>query len=176
MKERSLWKEEKRIPDWEGNMGVLFGAALNGVRYPMYMYPGDSNQSYEDMEERGSNGVMLVNNTDEELAARKRGYDNIHAGMIANKVLINWYWDLEDFSPKQLVYFAQEEFGVDLPIEAHQLKLLDAVLRLTKAAPQNCNRIVLMAHTIKLNYDETLSSIRKMIEGVPEEIVQEFTA
>lgn len=176
MRPENIWRNKKRVPDFEGNIGILLGG-LEGARYPMYMYPGASDQSYEEMEARGSNGgVILVNDTSEEDAARLKGYDNIHAGMLSNKVLVNWFWDLEDFSPKQLVVFAKEEFDVDLPIEAGQVKLLDCVLRLTKAAPQNCNRVVLMAHTIKMNYDETLSTIKKMVENVPEEVVREFVA
>ena len=43
-------------------------------------------------------------------------------------------------------------------------KLFQAVCKLTRAAPQNRNRIVLMAHSVKLNYDETLAEIRKAME------------
>ena len=153
----------------------MFGEGI-GQRYPMYMYLGDSRQCRDDIEIQGSDAVILVDNTEAELNARARGYDNINAGMIANKVLINWFWDIEDFSPKQLVVFAKEEFDIDLPAEADQIKLMQSVLLLTKHAPQNCNRIVLMAHTIKMNYDETMSTIRKMVVGAKEERVTEFMA
>lgn len=169
----SIWRDNARIPDFEAQ-GLFFDLAGLGNRYPMYMYLGPSDQDADEMEARGSKGVVLVNDTSEELAARAKGYDNIHAGMIQNKVLINWYWDLEDFSPKQLSIFAKEEFEVDLPKEADQTVLLDAVLKLTKAAPQNCNRIVLMAHTIQMNYDETLSTIRKMAENASEVETKEY--
>lgn len=155
-------------------MGMIFGGGVDGRRYPLYMYLGDSNDQ-ENIEAQ-KDGVIIVNNTSEEIAARGKGYDNIHAGMIANKVLVNWFWDLEDFSAKQLVVFAKEEFDIDLPIEAGQIQLLNSVLRLTKAAPQNSNRIILMAHTVKMNYEETLSTIRKMTRDIKPEVVMEFVA
>ena len=168
----SIWFSNPLKPDVEAPCPMI----MNGdyVRYPMYMYLGDSN---EDLEFEGSRSrCILVENTQQEEDALLRGYDHIHAGMMANKVLINWYWDLEDFSKKQLVIFAKEEFEIDLPIEATQIKLLNAVLLLTRHAPQNCNRIILMAHTIEMNYDETLSTIRKMVKDAPETVVREFVA
>ena len=65
-------------------------------------------------------------------------------------------------SPKQLRLFAREEFGVDLP-DADQEILFDAVLKLTRSAPQNNNRLILMAHTMKMNYDETLAQIEHAV-------------
>lgn len=105
----------------------------------------------------------LVENTDEDREARAKGFDNITSGAMANRYLINWFWDFEDFSVRQLTVFAKEEYGVDLPIEAGQEKLFQAVCELTKAAPQNRNRLILMAHSIKMNYDETLEEIRRVM-------------
>lgn len=117
---------------------------------------------------------VLVKDEIEENAAREKGYDNISAAALSNRYLINWFWDLEDMSAKQLHVFAQEEYGVDLPIEAGQQKLFELVCELTRHAPQNQSRLVLMAHTIKMNYDETLEEIKRMmipgINGVASEV------
>jgi len=123
-----------------------------GRRHPMMMYQDGMD-------------AIAVQNTDEEEAARLKGFDELTAGMMSNKQLSNWFWDLEDLSPKQLVVFAQEEYGVDLPVGASQEKLFQAVCKLTRAAPYNKNRIVLMAHTVKLNYDATLAEIKKAVDS-----------
>lgn len=107
---------------------------------------------------------ITIDSPDAEKAAKLQGFDHISAGQMANRNMVNWFWDIEDMSAKQLVVFAQDEYEIDLPIEAGQDKLFQAVCRLTRAAPQNRNRIVLMAHTIKLNYDATLAEISRTFE------------
>jgi hypothetical protein len=124
---------------------------IRGKKYPFMMY-------------RDGADPLAVHDTAEEDEAYRNGYDPITAGQMANRNLVNWFWDLEDFSVKQLLVFAKDEYGVDLPAEASQEKLFAAVCKLTRAAPQNRNRIVLMAHTIKLNYDETLAEITRAME------------
>lgn len=112
---------------------------------------------------------ILVHNTEEDEKAKAGGWEKVWAPITANRDIVNWYWDIEDMSPKQLVVYAQEEFGVDLPIDAKQDKLMKAVLELIKNAPNNRNRLVLMAHTLKFNYDETIKEIREMsVGGRPE--------
>jgi len=142
---------EPQMPD--GAHEVMF-AGLNDEQvpqYPRYMYRGNEH--------------LLVENPEQEIEARKQGWDTITAAAMSNRHLINWAWDLEDFSPRQLVVFAQDEFGIDLPIEAGQEALFKAVTELSKHAPQNRNRLVLMAHTIEMNYDATLAEIRRMADG-----------
>ena len=143
--------EPEREPDYVLNFGGLVGG--NGFAvYPHYMYRDDDEP-------------ILINNEEEEKEARKKGYDHITAGTLANRHLVNWFWDLEDMSPKQLVVFAKEEYGIELPIEAGQLKLFEALCELTKHSPKNRNRLILMAHTVAMNYDETLEQIQRTIEN-----------
>jgi len=110
---------------------------------------------------------ILVYNTEDDEKAREQGYEEPHVPITANHSVSNWFWDLEDMSPRQLRVYAVEEYDVDLPEEASQETLFRAVLDLGKHAPQNRNRLVLMAHTIKMNYDETLEEIRRMMTGPP---------
>jgi len=128
--------------------------------YPRYMY----RDGYE---------PRLINSPEEEKQARKEGWDTITAAAMSNRHLVNWVWDLEDFSPRQLVVFAHDEFGVNLPVDAGQEKLFRAVTELARFAPQNRNRLVLMAHTIAMNYDATLEEIRRMAKGEGQNLVTE---
>ena len=138
--------------------GLTFGGLMQGRQkpaFPRWMH-------------KDAKPPRLVNNTDEAEAANAEGFDNITAAGMSNKHLINWFWDLEDMSPRQLVVFAKDEYGVDLPIEAGQETLFQAVVELTRHAPQNRNRLVLMAHTIRMEYDATLEEIRRMIGATGE--------
>jgi hypothetical protein len=148
--------------------GINIRYDLAPNRYPFWLYKD------------GAEPVM-VKNEDEEKTARADGYDTVTAGITANRYLVNWFWDLEDMSAKQLHIFAKEEYGVDLPIEAGQERLFRAVCELTLHAPQNQNRLILMAHTIKMNYDETIEEIKRMMvhpsQGMASETISlEFEA
>jgi len=126
--------------------------AKRGRQYPKMMYRDDADP-------------ITVENTEAEAEAKLKGFDVVSANQMCNRHLINWFWDLEDLSPKQLVVFAQDEYNVDLPADASQEKLFQCVCLLSRAAPQNRDRIILMAHTIKMNYDETLEEIRRVMEN-----------
>jgi hypothetical protein len=156
--------------------GVFMGLDGPGInirydlapRYPFWLYKDDCEP-------------VMVHNEDEEQALRADGYDTVTASILSNRYLINWFWDLEDMSPKQLVAFAQDEYGIDLPLEAGQDRLFKAVVELSKHAPQNRNRLILMAHTVKMKYEETMEEIRRMVlrpspDMVTENISCEFEA
>jgi len=119
----------------------------------------------------------IVNNTQEDQEANDAGWKAVNVPMGRNPQLLNWHWDLEDFSAKQMVLFAKEEFNIELPFEAGVEKLFKVIWDLTKSAPANENRIILMAQTIKMEYDETLEEIKRLIETEPAEVtVEEFYA
>lgn len=126
--------------------------------------PGQKRIPYPCVLYREGEEPLMVENTEEEAEARERGFDSVTPGALSNRYLVNWFWDFEDMSPRQLVVFAKDEYGVDLPIECGQLKLFQLVCDLTRSAPQNRNRLILMAHTMKLNYDETLEEIKRAID------------
>ena len=128
--------------------------------YPRWMYRQDTQP-------------VLIKNTEAEVEAREKGFDNISASALSNRDLINFFWDFEDFSVRQLLVYAQDEFGIELPAEASQEKLFKAVCILTKNCPQNRNRLVLMAHTIEMEYDATLEEIRRMAEASGPDYINE---
>ena len=124
---------------------------------------------------------ILVHDTAQEMAAREIGFDNITAAAMSNRNLNNWFWDLEDMSARQLIVFAKDEYKVDLPEDASQEALFKSVCKLTRHAPQNRNRLILMAHTIKMNYDATIAEIQRLADGngqglEKEVITEEFWA
>ena len=151
------------LKGFEGEKGIR--ANLPGVklRYPCTLH-------------KDGFDPIVVNNEDEENQARLDGYDSLTASAMANNYMTNWIWDLEDLSPKQLAVFAKDEYGVNLMVEAGQSELFMAVCELARHAPQNRNRLVLMGHTIKLNYDATIAEIKRMIanpdgEGLESETI-----
>ncbi len=149
---------------YEGNEMVVGG--------PLPVYPC---WLYHDKHE-----PRIVYNEDEEKQAKLEGFDHVNSTMMSNKTLVNWFWDFEDMSPKQLCVYSKEEYGVELPIEAGQKKLFQAVTELTRYAPQNKNRMVFMAHELPMKYEATLDEIRRMVDDPGEMNVErtyeEFTA
>jgi len=119
-------------------------------RYPFYMY----HDCFE---------PALIENEDQEKEYKDKGYDLFTAGMLSNKGVVNWYWDLEDLSAKQLVVFAKDEYGVDLPVEAGQVVLYRAICDLSRSAPQNTNRLVFIAQVLDMKLTETVNEINRMI-------------
>jgi len=120
-------------------------------------YPAWRYHKYED--------PMIVNNTDEDEAAGKKGWRVLNQPRQAVPYMMNWRWDLEDLSPRQLCLYALNEFGVELPKELGKERLIKMIWQLSREAPENEDRIVLMAQTIKMNYDETQDQIRRSLDG-----------
>lgn len=104
----------------------------------------------------------IVKNTAEDIQASCAGWKD--PGMLITAVphMANWNHDLEDMDAKQLVLFAREEYDVDLPPKAGVEKLLKAIWRLAQVAPQNEGRMILLAQSVEMNYDETLKEIERM--------------
>ena len=128
--------------------------------YPRWLYREDTEP-------------ILVENAEQEAEAREKGFDNITAAALSNRNVINWFWDLEDMSPKQLVVFAKDEFEIDLPIEAGQDALFKAVCRLSRDLARG-GRMVLMAHEIEMKYDAMLDEIKRMASGDGQGLVTEY--
>jgi len=146
--------------DYEHTCIFLGLNCLQVPEYPRWMYREDT-------------VPVLIKDAAAEAEAREKGFDNITAAALSNRNLINFFWDLEDLSPRQLLVYAKDEFDVDLPAEARQETLFRAVCRLTRSAPQNRNRLVLMAHTIEMKYDACLSEIRRMTDGMGQDLETE---
>lgn len=101
----------------------------------------------------------IVYNTEEDDQARAEGWENPQVPITAVQNFCNYYHDLEDFNNEQLCYYAMAEFGVDLPVEAPKSKLLWAIWQLAANSKKTKNRIVLLAQSIDMNYDETVKEI-----------------
>lgn len=134
--------------------GIFFMGLVNEDRcYPAWRY-------------HKFNVPTIVHDTAEDLAAQAKGYATANMPRTSVPYLHNFRWDLEDMTARQLVMFAHEEFeGVELPIDLGKEKLLLCIWQLMKEKPQSKEQIVLMAQTLKMNYDETLEQIKRHVGG-----------
>ncbi len=132
---------------WHG-----FHAENDGPKYPAWRYHRVLDP-------------IIVTDTEHDEAVKKQGYEELAYTYMSNRTMINWFWDIEDMSPKQLVIYAKEEWDIDLPIEAGQDKLQDAIFKLARWAPNNRERLVFMAHEINMNYDAVQQEIRDMAKN-----------
>jgi len=119
------------------------------VKYPAWRY----HALYE---------PRVVENTDEDQVASDQGWKDPQTPITSLQGFNNFYHDLEDMNPRQLVAYAKEEYGADLPVEAGKAKLLWAIWKIASQSPKNEGRMVLLAQSIKMNYDETQSEILRM--------------
>ncbi len=113
---------------------------------------------------------IIVKNIEEEEEAKKKGYEELLYTCVSNKSLINWFWDIEDMSPKQLVVYAKDAWNIDLPIEGGQERLQQAIFELAKWNPNNRDRLIFMAHEIPMNYDAVQQEIRDLTKNGMTEI------
>lgn len=144
-------KIEKKRPEGPG----IFVKGLHGHDKP---YPA---WRYHELFE-----PITVQNTDEDEQAALAGWKTMDTPITGVQHLSNWRHDLEDMTAKQLVLFALEEFGVKLPVEAGEVRLVKAMWHLTHLAPQHSGRICLLAQSIEMDYDATIQEIKDLAEGV----------
>jgi hypothetical protein len=107
----------------------------------------------------------LVRNTEQDNQASIDGWKEPGVPITALPHLVNWNLDLEDMNAEQLCVFALEEYGVDLPVEAGAEKLVKAIWHLARMTPDK-GRMVLLAQSIEMNYDETVKQIQKAAESM----------
>lgn len=105
---------------------------------------------------------VVVNNEKEDIEAREQGWQQMKAPVTAHQAFHNFYHDLEDMNCRQLVKYAKDEFGADLPAEAGKSKILWALWRMATGSPKTKERVVLLAQSIRMNLDETHAQIRRM--------------
>ena len=115
---------------------------------------------------------IMVRSTEEDKQMEAKGYKPINCPTFANPSLMNWHWDLIDMTPRQIVLFAMEEYNVELP-ETTREKLIEAIWKLHVSAPENKDRVVLMAHTAQMNYDETIKEIKRSADNDPADVTKE---
>lgn len=104
----------------------------------------------------------LVHDTEQDMQASCEGWKDPGLLITAMPHKSNWNYDLEDMTAEQLVLFAKEEYDVDLPAEAGVEKLIKALWRIARIAPQNDGRMILLAQAVEMNYDETVKEIERM--------------
>ena len=132
--------------------GIFFeriDTAGNSIKYPAWRY----HALYE---------PRIVNDTNEDQIASDQGWKDPRVPITAIQGFSNFYHDLEDMNNEQLVYYARKEFDVEFPVNAPKAKLLYAIWILTAHHPKNDGKIVLLAQSIRMNYDETCKAIERM--------------
>jgi hypothetical protein len=140
------------MSDEQVKPGIFFeriDSAGNMVKYPAWRY----HALYE---------PRIVNNTEEDEKANAEGWKDPQVPVTAVQNFSNFYHDLEDMNQRQLVAYARDEYGIELPVEASKEKLLWALWQIACRSPKNEGRIVLLAQSIRMNYDETLSEIERL--------------
>ncbi len=118
---------------------------------------------------------VIVNNTQEDVEIRAKGYKHLDLTVERKSFLFNHMVDLEDFTPRQLSVYIKDEYGIDLPAVVGVEKLIQAIWKLTVNNPENKDRVVLLAQSIEMNYDETVAEIYKMANGFEETIMEEIS-
>lgn len=113
---------------------------------------------------------VLVENTKEDRKIRRKGFKPLGNLQGRPPYLMDFMADFEDMSPRQIVLYAKEEFDIDLPVEAGHTRLLRAIWRLTQNSPKNKDRIILLAQSVRMNYDATLKEIKRVIETSEAEV------
>ena len=153
-------EEKDKQPKGDGIFVLGFGGEVKP--YPAWRY-------------HDFNEPILVNNTEEDERANLNGWEAPDLKVTSVKHLSNWRHDLEDMTAKQLVLFAKEEFGVELPVEAGEIRLVQAMWQLTHIAPQHSGRICLLAQSVEMDYDATIAEIKAQAEDFEFKVEREVT-
>ena len=117
---------------------------------------------------------IIVEDTQADQHAADRGYRPPQEPITAVPRLSNYFHDLEDFNQRQLVAYAKEEFEVEFPREATKELLIKAIWQLYQMTPKHKGRMVLLAQSVKMSYDETLNQIRRTAENFEETETREI--
>lgn len=107
---------------------------------------------------------IIVNNWKEDKRAKEKGWNPPEEFITALPRLSNFFHDLEDFNERQLILYAREEFGVNFPPQATKEMLIKAIWHLYLDAPKHQGRMILLAQSINMNYDETVKEIQRLAE------------
>lgn len=136
------------------NLSGMFFDKFQGYakkEFPVWLYHN------QDMYE-----PMLAKNKKEYDALLKQGYSKTKLkALMKAPVIINHGVDIENLSLSQLVYYIKTEFGLELPKEVGEEKLVKAIWRLSRAAPQNKDRMILLAQEVELEYEATQAEIKR---------------
>jgi hypothetical protein len=139
-------------------------------------FPGEKSKPYPAWRYHEWLEPVTVQDTEEDEKVQREGWYVHNKPVTVCRHLLNQRFDLEDFSARQLVAYAKEEFGVDLPIEAGREKLFKTIWKLSFHAPENKDRVVLMAVSLDMNYAETQSEIARLADKASEVTKEVFYA
>jgi len=106
----------------------------------------------------------IVNNTIEDIFASQQGWKGIEPSPLTPHRMRNFGTDFEDLSERQIVLYAHVHFGVDLPIEASKEALVKAIWLLYQGEPEMKDRMVLLAQSAEMDYNETLLEIKRAVK------------
>lgn len=132
--------EQKSATDSAPDHGLFFHAMGDGKPYPAWRYHAWLEP-------------IIVHNTDEDKKYEGHGYKAMVAPVGANTYLMNWRYDLEEMSARQLALFIKDEFDLDVPHEIGKEYLFKLVWQLYMTSPASRDRIVFFAQTVELDYD-----------------------
>jgi hypothetical protein len=139
-------------------------------------FPGENRKPYPAWRYHEWLEPVIVDDTEADERVQLQGWYVHNKPVTMVRHLLNQRFDLEDFSPRQLVQYSKDEFGVDLPVGAGKEKLFKAIWRLSMHAPENKDRIVLMAVALEMNYDEEQSEIARLAKDASDITREEFYA
>ena len=146
------------MADKHVNPGIYFAGIVRDGKmqqYPAWRY----HALYE---------PRIVNDTEQDRQAALEGWRPPEEPITSVPRLSNYFHDLEDFNQRQLLAFAKEEFQIEFPREASKERLIRALWKLYQITPKHKGRMVLLAQSVKMNYDETLNQIRRTAENFEE--------